>query len=61
MKKNLPFSTQIAINIGAAKQFPNKTVLVTPPDDLSGDVKKSLDKLCETKGKGTCWQGKSKK
>ena len=51
MKKNLPWSTQIAINIGAAKEFPNKTVLVTPPDDLSGDVKKSLDKICEKSGK----------
>ena len=54
MKKNLPWSTQIAINVGAAKQFPNKTVLVTPPDNLSEDVKISLDKVCESKSKGTC-------
>ena len=61
MKKNLPWSTQIAINIGAAKQFPNKTVLVTPSDTLSEDVKESLDKVCESKSKGACWSGKSKK
>ena len=49
MKKT--WVTQIVINIGAAKEFPNKTVLVTPPDDLSGAVKKSLDKICEKSGK----------
>ena len=59
--KPLPFMTQIAINIGACKQFPNKTVLVTPSDTLSQDVKESLDKVCESKSKGACWSGKSKK
>ena len=59
--KPLPFMTQIAINIGAVKQFPNKTLLVTPSDTLSEDVKESLDKVCESKSKGNCWPGKSKK
>ena len=59
--KPLPFMTQIAINIGAVKQFPNKTLLVTPFDTLSEDVKESLDTVCESKTKGTCWPGKSKK
>ena len=56
----LPFLTTIAINIGACKQFPNRTVLVTPSDTLSQDVKESLDKVCD-KSKGGCWPGKSKK
>ena len=42
--KKASWSTQVAINIGAVTEFPNKTILVNPPEDLSGEIKKSLDK-----------------
>ena len=53
------YMTEFGLFVGSYKQFPNKTILTTPSQNLSYDVKKSLDKVVE-KSVGSCW-GKSKK
>ena len=57
------YMTEFGLFVGSYKQFPNKTILTTPSQNLSYDVKKSLDKVVEKNSKksvGGCW-GKSKK
>ena len=57
------YMTEFGLFVGSYKQFPNKTILTTPSQNLSYDVKKSLDKVVEKNSKksvGNCW-GKSKK
>ena len=57
------YMTEFGLFVGSYKQFPNKTILTTPSQNLSYDVKKSLDKVVEKNSKksvGSCW-GKSKK
>ena len=59
----LDYMTEFGLFCGAYKQFPNRTILTTPSQNLSYDVKKSLDKVAEKNAKktvGGCW-GKSKK
>ena len=56
------YMTEFGLFVGSYKQFPNKTILTTPSQNLSYDVKKSLDKVVEKNSKksvGNCW-GKSK-
>ena len=58
----LDYMTEFGLFCGAYKQFPNRTVLTTPSQNLSYDVKKSLDRVAEknaSKDAG-CW-GKKKK
>ena len=58
----LGYMTEFGLFCGAYKQFPNRTVLTTPSQNLSYDVKKSLDRVAEknaSKDAG-CW-GKKKK
>ena len=57
----LDYMTEFGLYCGAYKQFPNRTVLTTPSQHLSYDVKKSLDRVAEknaSKNAG-CW-GKKK-
>ena len=57
------YMTEFGLFVGSYKQFPNKTILTTPSQNLSYDVKKSLDKVVEKNSKksvGSCW-GKFKK
>ena len=57
------YMTEFGLFVGSYKQFPNKTILTTPSQNLSYDVKKSLDKVVEKNSKksvGSCW-GKTKK
>ena len=57
----LDFMTEFGLYCGTHKQFPNRTVLTTPSQNLSYDVKKSLDQVAEknaNKNAG-CW-GKKK-
>ena len=57
----LDFMTEFGLYCGTHKQFPNRTVLTTPSQNLSYDVKKSLDRVAEknaNKNAG-CW-GKKK-
>ena len=57
----LDYMTEFGLFCGAYKQFPNRTVLTTPSQHLSYDVKKSLDRVAEnnaSKNAG-CW-GKKK-
>ena len=57
----LDFMTEFGLFCGTHKQFPNRTVLSTPSQNLSYDVKKSLDRVAEknaNKNAG-CW-GKKK-
>ena len=57
----LDYMTEFGLFCGAYKQFPNRTVLTTPSQNLSYDVKKSLDRVAEknaSKNAG-CW-GKKK-
>ena len=57
------YMTEFGLFVGSYKQFPNKTILTTPSQNLSYDVKKTLDKVVEKNSKksvGSCW-GKSKK
>ena len=57
----LDYMTEFGLFSGAYKQFPNRTVLPTPSQNLSYDVKKSLDQVAEknaNKNAG-CW-GKKK-
>ena len=57
------YMTEFGLFVGSYKQFPKKTILTTPSQNLSYDVKKSLDKVVEKNSKksvGSCW-GKSKK
>ena len=57
------YMTEFGLFVGSYKQFPNKTILTTPSQNLSYNVKKSLDKVVEKNSKksvGGCW-GKSKK
>ena len=57
----LDYMTEFGLFCGAYKQFPNRTVLSTPSQNLSYDVKKSLDRVAEknaSKNAG-CW-GKKK-
>ena len=57
----LDFMTEFGLFCGTHKQFPNRTVLTTPSQNLSYDVKKSLDRVAEknaNKNAG-CW-GKKK-
>ena len=57
------YMTEFGLFVGSYKQFPNKTILTTPSQNLSYDVKKSLDKVVGKNSKksvGSCW-GKSKK
>ena len=57
----LDFMTEFGLYCGTSKQFPNRTVLTTPSQNLSYDVKKSLDRVAEknaNKNAG-CW-GKKK-
>ena len=56
------YMTEFGLFVGSYKQFPNKTILATPSQNLSYDVKKTLDKVVEKNSKksvGNCW-GKSK-
>ena len=56
------YMVEFGLFVGSYKQFPNKTILTTPSQNLSYDVKKSLDKVVEKNSKksvGNCW-GKSK-
>ena len=53
----LDYMTEFGLFCGAYKQFPNRTVLTTPSQNLSYDVKKSLDRVAEknaSKNAG-CW------
>ena len=57
----LDYMTEFGLFCGAYKQFPNRKVLTTPSQNLSYDVKKSLDRVAEknaSKNAG-CW-GKKK-
>ena len=57
----LDYMTEFGLYCGVKKQFPNRTVLTTPSQHLSYDVKKSLDRVAEknaSKNAG-CW-GKKK-
>ena len=57
----LDYMTEFGLFCGAYKQYPNRTVLTTPSQHLSYDVKKSLDRVAEknaSKNAG-CW-GKKK-
>ena len=57
----LDYMTEFGLYCGAYKQFPNRTVLTTPSQHLSYNVKKSLDRVAEknaSKNAG-CW-GKKK-
>ena len=57
----LDYMTEFGLFCGAYKQFPNRTVLTTPSQHLSYNVKKSLDQVAEkyeNKNVG-CW-GKKK-
>ena len=57
----LDYMTEFGLFCGAYKQFPNRTVLTTPSQHLSYDVKKSHDRVAEknaSKNAG-CW-GKKK-
>ena len=57
----LDYMTEFGLFCGAYKQFPNRTVLTTPSQHLSYNVKKSLDRVAEknaSKNAG-CW-GKKK-
>ena len=57
----LDYMTEFGLFCGAYKQFPNRTVLTTPSQNLSYDVKKSLDRVAQknaSKNAG-CW-GKKK-
>ena len=56
------FMVEFGLLAGSYKQFPNRTILTTPSQHLSYDVKKSLDKVVEKSSKkscGNCW-GKPK-
>ena len=58
----LDYMTEFGLFCGAYKQFPNRTVLTTPSQNLSYDVKKSLDRVAEknaSKDAG-CWGRKKK-
>ena len=60
--RKVDYMTEFGLFCGAYKQFPNRTVLTTPSQNLSYDVKKSLDRVAEknaSKDAG-CW-GKNKK
>ena len=57
----LDYMTEFGLYCGVKKQFPNRTVLTTPSQHLSYNVKKSLDRVAEknaSKNAG-CW-GKKK-
>jgi hypothetical protein len=57
----LDYMTEFGLYCGVKKQFPNRTVLNTPSQHLSYNVKKSLDRVAEnnaSKNAG-CW-GKKK-
>ena len=56
------YMVEFGLFAGSYKQFPNRTILTTPSQHLSYDVKKSLDKVVEKSSKkscGNCW-GKPK-
>ena len=57
----LDFMTEFGLYCGTHKQFPNRTVLTTPSQNLSYDVKKSLDRVAEKNAdkNAGCW-GKKK-
>ena len=57
----LDYMTEFGLYCGVKKQFPNRTILNTPSQHLSYNVKKSLDRVAEnnaSKNAG-CW-GKKK-
>ena len=57
----LDYMTEFGLYCGVKKQFPNRTILTTPSQHLSYNVKKSLDRVAEknaSKNAG-CW-GKKK-
>ena len=56
------FMVEFGLLAGSYKQFPNRTILMTPSEHLGYDVKKSLDKVVDkssNKSCGNCW-GKPK-
>ena len=57
----LDFMTEFGLYCGTHKQFPNRAVLTTPSQNLSYDVKKSLDRVAENNANKNagCW-GKKK-
>ena len=57
----LDYMTEFGLYCGVKKQFPNRTILNTPSQHLSYNVKKSFDRVAEnnaSKNAG-CW-GKKK-
>ena len=53
----LDYMTEFGLYCGVKKQFPNRTILNTPSQHLSYNVKKSLDRVAEnnaSKNAG-CW------
>ena len=57
----LDYMTEFGLYCGVKKQFPNRTVLTTPSQHLSYNVKKSLDRVAEENASKNigCW-GKKK-
>ena len=55
------FMTEFGLYCGTHKQFPNRTILTTPSQHLSYNVKKSLDQVAENHASkiAGCW-GKKK-
>ena len=57
----LDYMTEFGLYCGVKKQFPNRTILTTPSQHLSYNVKKSLDRVAEENASKNigCW-GKKK-
>ena len=57
----LDYMTEFGLYCGVKKQFPNRTILNTPSQHLSYNVKKSLDRVAEENASKNigCW-GKKK-
>ena len=58
--KKLDFMTEFGLYTGELKQFPNKTVLSKPPQHLTYNVMKSLDKVSEKVEYQHSWNKKDK-
>ena len=57
----LDYMTEFGLYCGVKKQYPNRTILTTPSQHLSYNVKKCLDRVAEenTSKNIGCW-GKKK-